>query len=599
MIAEGRSTALHGPHDTSYFVSASREDPWKFSAEEATGVGDGISGENVSPRPLRRGPAPPSPGPEGSARLKVSNSLHSHGGLSDFAASVGSNAVVTWYACGPTVYDVAHLGHARTYVSFDIIRRILEGHFHLKVHMVMGVTDVDDKIVIRSRQINALVKEGWPWEDARAALASVPPDVGVEDIVRVAAEVLTRGGSTRLSPEEARATVPEVGLASSASVVNEGLDISPLTREMERRFWGNMARLDVRFPRAVTRCTEHIGEVIGFCERLIERGYAYESNGSVYFNTEAFNSCPHHQYAKLVPSAADDPALTAAGEGALSRCPKGEKRSGLDFALWKRSEPDEPMWRSPWGLGRPGWHVECAAMASSALGERIDVHSGGEDLKFPHHDNELAAAEAYWGHSNWVGSFLHSGHLHVDGRKMGKSLRNCVSIEAALRHYSCQQLRWLFVLHKYDAPLMFNDKSMEKAVQEDQFWNAFLAKLRQLRSKVGEPSAGVWAQRWSPLEQELSSRLSHTQRAVHEALCNNFDTPLVVVHLRDLATATEAYILSRESTSGDSFLRLLLLDDVNGFCRSTLALFGLRCDVDGVSRYHQRSDEWFEVYDGM
>eukprot|EP00756_Hemistasia_phaeocysticola_P018034 Hpha_TRINITY_DN15570_c5_g2::TRINITY_DN15570_c5_g2_i1::g.107299::m.107299/K01883/CARS, cysS; cysteinyl-tRNA synthetase len=592
MIAEGSSP--HGPHDTSYFVrTTSREQPWVRGA-----AGEADDSPDSQGRPLRRGPPPSAPkGEECASQLRVSNSLHSHEGLTDFTASVGGKAVLTWYACGPTVYDVAHLGHARTYVSFDIIRRVLEGHFHRRVHMVMGLTDVDDKIVIRSRQINALVNEGWQWEDARTALAHVPPDVNPDDIIKVAAEVLARGGSTRLSPEEARATVPEVGLVPSsptAAVVNEGLDTSPLTREMERRFWGNMARLDVRFPRAVTRCTEHIPEVISFCERLIERGYAYESNGSVYFNTEAFHRCPHHQYAKLVPSAADDPALTAAGEGALSRCPQGEKRSGRDFALWKRSGPDEPMWRSPWGLGRPGWHVECAAMASKALGERIDVHSGGEDLKFPHHDNELAAAEAYWGHSNWVGSFLHSGHLHVDGRKMGKSLRNCVSIEAALRHYSSQQLRWLFVLHKYDAPLMFGENSMQKALQEEQFWVAFLLKLRQHRKKVGEPSAGVWAQRWSPLEQELSVRLSETQRVVHEALCDNFDTPLVVAHLRELAVATEAYIVARESSTGDSFVRLLLLDDINGFCRGTLALFGLQCDVDGGPS-HQRSDEWFEV----
>lgn len=163
----------------------------------------------------------------------------------------------------------------------------------------------------------------------------------------------------------------------------------------------------------LTRVTEYIPEIIEFINGIVKQGFAYTtSDGSVYFDTAKFAGDAEHIYAKLSPHCVGDLALIAEGEGSLS-C-GDSKRTKADFALWKGGRgPGEPTWQSPWGYGRPGWHIECSVMASSVLGENFDVHSGGIDLAFPHHDNELAQSEAYHGCKQWVNYFLHTGHLHI------------------------------------------------------------------------------------------------------------------------------------------------------------------------------------------
>ena len=151
-----------------------------------------------------------------------------------------------------------------------------------------------------------------------------------------------------------------------------------------------MEALNVESPNVLTRVSEYVPEIIEFIEKIISNGYAYESNGSVYFNIEAFKE-NNHNYAKLDPSKLDDEAAMKEGEGVLTETFTEEKKSKGDFALWKKSKPNEPMWESPWGLGRPGWHIECSAMVHAIFKDKdIDIHSGGIDLKFPHHDNEIA-----------------------------------------------------------------------------------------------------------------------------------------------------------------------------------------------------------------
>ena len=155
-----------------------------------------------------------------------------------------------------------------------------------------------------------------------------------------------------------------------------------------------MRRLRVRDPDTLTRVTEYVPEIVSFVERIIQNGYAYEVEGSVYFDTRAFDRAPAHDYAKLEPWSKGNSELLAEGEGALSAAATaGGRRSNADFALWKASKPGEPRWDSPWGPGRPGWHIECSVMASAVLGENMDIHSGGVDLAFPHHDNEMAQSE--------------------------------------------------------------------------------------------------------------------------------------------------------------------------------------------------------------
>jgi cysteinyl-tRNA synthetase len=210
-----------------------------------------------------------------------------------------------------------------------------------------------------------------------------------------------------------------------------------LTSKFETRFTEDMRVLNCRDPDVITRVTEYVPQIVDFVKKIEANGYTYTtSDGSVYFNIEAFEADRNH-YAKLQPWNRNDADLRDDGEGSLSKG-TSEKKSDADFAIWKSSKPGEPSWPSPWGRGRPGWHIECSAMASDKLGKHMDIHTGGIDLAFPHHDNELAQSEGYWidkGHMHdhqWVNYFMHMGHLHIQGSKMSKSLKNFTTIRAAL-----------------------------------------------------------------------------------------------------------------------------------------------------------------------
>merc|ERR1739844_342131 len=194
-----------------------------------------------------------------------------------------------------------------------------------------------------------------------------------------------------------------------------------------------------------------------------------------------------------------------------------DKRSDNDFALWKMSKPGEPSWPSPWGKGRPGWHIECSAMASCILGESIDIHTGGCDLKFPHHDNELAQSEAYFGNDNWIRYFLHSGHLTIAGCKMSKSLKNFITIQEVLQKHTARQLRLAFLLHSWKDTLDYSDNTMDLAKSYEKTVNEFFLTVKQFMSTT--PGTGVEAfSKWSEEELELNKKLEKAKEAVHTAL---------------------------------------------------------------------------------
>jgi len=273
-----------------------------------------------------------------------------------------------WYMCGPTVYDAAHLGHARTYVGSDILRRVLRDYFHYNVYLSMNITDIDDKIIMRS------IERKQPF--------------------------------------------------------------SEFARFWEKDFLDDMAALNVEPPDVMTRVSEYVPDIVAYIEKMISNGYAYESNGSVYFDTATFKE-GGHCYGKLEPNSVNDQERLDEAEGALS-VGAADKKSPGDFALWKKSKEGEPYWESPWGDGRPGWHIECSVMAGDTLPCPMDIHSGGIDLRFPHHDNEIAQSEAYYDCKQWVNYFLHTGHLHIKGKKMSKSLKNFSTIKDALKEYSAK-----------------------------------------------------------------------------------------------------------------------------------------------------------------
>ena len=364
----------------------------------------------------RSQPAWEAPQNSSEARLELYNSLTRKKEV--FVPQSGKR--VTWYNCGPTVYDASHMGHARTYLSFDILRRVMTNYFGYDIFFVMNITDIDDKIIKRARQnhlyqgylaadhpldkiladcnevmqyfAEVVQKTTDPdkrnmqqklFDKLKAALANIEAAVKTNDEAKIseAKDTLLRDGKDLVSDWLDK---------HHGGTVTDNSIFAELPRYWEEEFHKDMADLNVLPVDCLTRVSEYVPEIVEFIQKMVERGYAYESNGSVYFDVGKFDSNCCHHYAKLVPEAVDDLSALAEAEGDLSKASQGEKRSERDFALWKNSKPGEPSWPSSWGQGRPGWHIECSVMASAILGESMDIHSGGFDLKFPHHDNELA-----------------------------------------------------------------------------------------------------------------------------------------------------------------------------------------------------------------
>ena len=264
-----------------------------------------------------------------------------------------------------------------------------------------------------------------------------------------------------------------------------------LTQKFETRFMEDVRSLGCLDPDEVTRVTEYSQQIVDFVEKIEENGFAYAtSDGSVYFDIEAFEAA-HNNYARLEPWNRNDTELQADGEGALSK-KSSEKRSDADFALWKSSKPGEPSWPSPWGRGRPGWHIECSAMASDKLGSQIDIHSGGIDLAFPHHDNELAQSEAFWldkSHEHqhqWVNYFMHMGHLSIQGSKMSKSLKNFTTIREALAKgdWTPRGLRIVFLLGGWKEGIEITGDVIKAGTAWEDKLNVGLSRTTQLISRA-------------------------------------------------------------------------------------------------------------------
>ncbi|XP_078489101.1 cysteine--tRNA ligase, cytoplasmic-like isoform X2 [Ciona intestinalis] len=478
---------------------------------------------------------------------------------------------VKWYSCGPTVYDASHMGHARSYISFDILRRVLTDYFGYNVQYCMNITDIDDKIITRARHnylVDEYLKQSHSKEeiitDVSAALEEFSEKLSKTDDPdkKVMMERLLKQAT--LSVDKLK-TTEMAGEAVMADVVNQAKDpvanwldkkhgasvtdnsiFSALPQFWEREYFEDMDALNVSPPDVLTRVSEYVPEIVKYVEEIIKNGYGYESNGSVYFSVSQFDSSDDHFYARLVPEAVGDLQALQEGEGSLSSVADqlNEKRAPNDFALWKASKPGEPSWESPWGKGRPGWHIECSVMASSILGSTMDIHTGGVDLKFPHHDNELAQAEAHYNNSCWVKYFLHSGHLTIAGCKMSKSLKNFITIKDALKKNSARQLRLAFLLHSWKDTLDYSDNTMYDAVQFEKLMNEFFLTVKDVLRN--QPNKGPEAfKKWNQDEMNLAKLFSERQQSVHAALCDNIDTRTALDNLRQLVTASNTYIASK------------------------------------------------------
>ncbi|XP_041055968.1 probable cysteine--tRNA ligase, mitochondrial isoform X2 [Carcharodon carcharias] len=286
------------------------------------------------------------------------------------------------------------------------------------------------------------------------------------------------------------------------------LNISPtvLARMYEEDFKQDMACLKVLPPTVYMRVTDNIPQIVKFIERIIHNGHAYStSTGNVYFNIQSIGG----QYGKFVGMCADTAGETSGGD----------KRHVRDFALWKASKPHEPSWVSPWGKGRPGWHIECSTVASSVFGNKLDIHSGGIDLAFPHHENEIAQCEAYHKCEQWGNYFLHSGHLRLKGSeaKMSKSLKNYITIKSFLEKFSANHFRMFCLLSKYRSAVEYSDTSMTEAGNL----------LHSISAFINDASAYMKGQLICPSVDEtlLWERLNAAKVNVQAAFADDFDTP--------------------------------------------------------------------------
>lgn len=316
-----------------------------------------------------------------------------------------------------------------------------------------------------------------------------------------------------------------------------------LTKNYEHRFFSDMRDLNVRAPDVITRVTEYGPQIVSFVKQIQDNGFAYEHEGSVYYDTQAWEATGG-VYARLEPWNRNDKDLQADGEGALSKDVKASfKRSPADFALWKASKPGEPAWDSPWGPGRPGWHIECSAMASDVLGDQFDIHSGGIDLAFPHHDNELAQSEAYWckcgkDSKQWVNYFLHMGHLSIQGSKMSKSLKNFTTIREALAKgtWTPRGLRIAFLLGAWKDGLEITDEVIKAGSAWEERVNNFFIKARDLERNPSKVKTDTASPDFNP-DGSVKEALQSAKFRLHDALCDSFDTPTAMRVISDVITA--------------------------------------------------------------
>ncbi|MFA5055402.1 MAG: cysteine--tRNA ligase [Dehalococcoidia bacterium] len=290
-------------------------------------------------------------------------------------------STVKMYVCGVTPYSDSHIGHAMSYVLFDVIRRYLEYRGY-KVRYVQNVTDIDDKLIKRANESGSTVKE--------------------------------------------------------------------LAERFTASYFEDMDALNIQRADVYPKATEEIPKIIEIIEGLIDKGHAYEANGDVYFRVAGFPG-----YGKLSHRRPEDMISEPGSENI--------KENPMDFALWKGAKPGEPYWDSPWGPGRPGWHIECTAMSIKYLGEQIDIHGGGNDLVFPHHENEIAQSEAFTGKAPFARWWIHNGLLQLGSQKMSKSLGNLITIKEALGKHSPDAIRLFILSSHYRSPLTVTDDGWDAA----------------------------------------------------------------------------------------------------------------------------------------
>jgi len=382
------------------------------------------------------------------------------------------------YVCGPTVHDDIHIGNAKAFVAFDVIRRYLE-YKGYKVTYVSNITDVDDKTVKRMKQT--------------------------------------------------------------------GISLQQLGEKHSDTYFKDIADLNIKKPDINPRATQHIEEILNLIQTLIDKGFAYVVDGEVYYDVSKFED-----YGKLSGNKAE--ALKAGAR--IEVDPR--KRNPADFVLWKKAGPKEPSWISPWGKGRPGWHIECSAMSMRYLGETFDIHAGGEDLIFPHHENEIAQSESATG-KEFAKYWLHNGWLTVNGEKMSKSLGNFITARDAIEKHGPQVVRFFLASVHYRSPIDFSDRGLRQAHRN----------LERLIGSVDNVEALNESQRKKIDDKNLLKKAEETRRRFEEAMDDDFNTSLATSTLFDLVKEINRFTETHTEMGGRTKRKIVeimrsMLEDVLG-----------------------------------
>ncbi len=398
------------------------------------------------------------------------------------------------YACGPTVYDEPHIGHARTALTYDVIRRYLSWR-GFDVKLVMNITDIDDKIIARAAQ--------------------------------------------------ERRTTQEVA------------------QEYEAVYFEQMDRLGIRRADACPRATEHLSGMIQIIEELVERdvGYVIEGAG-VYFEVSKFG-----QYGQLV---GQDPEVLLEGSGVRVELDE-RKRNPQDFALWKAAKEGEPAWDSPWMPGRPGWHIECVAMSLSLLGENFDIHGGGTDLVFPHHENELAQARAA-GYS-FARHWIHSAMVNIDGEKMAKSKQNFLTLRGLLDEWPPEAVRLAMLQTHYRTVMELTENSLNSAVEGLERIKAFLRVADRAALNEGDTGGGV------------SEAMVPAAAEFRQAMDNDFNTPQALAAVFDAVRQGNVAL-----KQGQAALAKAACEAVRELCQ-VLGLLPAESEAGGPGKTPEESEE--------
>lgn len=340
------------------------------------------------------------------------------------------------YACGPTVYNFFHIGNARPFIMFDVLRRYLERRGY-EVTFVQNFTDIDDRMIRRAQE--------------------------------------------------------------------DGITVQDVADRFIKEYFTDAAALGIRPATVHPRATEHMPQIIAMIEKLMEKGLAYESKGDVYYRVKAFP-----EYGCLCGQNLED--LESGARVSVDE----QKEDPLDFALWKAQKPGEPAWDSPWGAGRPGWHIECSAMSTTYLGETFDIHCGGKDLLFPHHENEIAQTSGATG-KPYVRYWMHNGFINIDNEKMSKSMGNFFTVRDIAKEYDLEAVRMFMLSAHYRSPVNFSREMIEQA-------QSSLERLYIAREQLAFLKIAAADREPNEAEQTFMAECDKTVERFHAAMDDDLNT---------------------------------------------------------------------------